>query len=173
LAFCLSDLCAVPSASHLGGPRRCGGRCRPLIFFQRANKNQSPANEAASVGGLFLWFSPQSKHLAGNPTAGGGPFSITGTMPEVIRSLSSTAAIDQNRSSLPTGRNKEQIMRQISSASDSTTTVEFPVCPTCGALMQLSRIEPDQPGQERRFFECVDCASSEDLIAQVQVGCLS
>jgi hypothetical protein len=32
-----------------------------------------------------------------------------------------------------------------------------PQCPTCGARMWIARIEPDEPGYDRRTFECPEC----------------
>jgi len=32
-----------------------------------------------------------------------------------------------------------------------------PHCPNCGTRMWLARIEPDEPGYERRTFECPEC----------------
>jgi hypothetical protein len=32
-----------------------------------------------------------------------------------------------------------------------------PTCAKCGAPMWLTRIEPDEPGFERRTFECQAC----------------
>jgi hypothetical protein len=44
--------------------------------------------------------------------------------------------------------------------------VDFPICNNCGALMQLARIEPDEPEYERRYFECTDCGKSETLVVK-------
>jgi transposase-like protein len=35
--------------------------------------------------------------------------------------------------------------------------IERPVCPRCKALMWIARIEPDEPGHDRRTFECPEC----------------
>jgi hypothetical protein len=32
-----------------------------------------------------------------------------------------------------------------------------PQCPTCGTRMWIARIEPDEPGYDRRTFECPEC----------------
>jgi hypothetical protein len=36
-----------------------------------------------------------------------------------------------------------------------------PACPTCGKLMLLSRIEPDEPSHELRTFKCLQCRCEE------------
>ena len=36
-----------------------------------------------------------------------------------------------------------------------------PPCPKCGALMGLTRIEPDTPGIDQRTFECARCQHIE------------
>ena len=35
--------------------------------------------------------------------------------------------------------------------------LDLPICPKCGARMWLSRIEPDEPGHDKRIFECPKC----------------
>ena len=35
--------------------------------------------------------------------------------------------------------------------------IVHPTCPKCGAPMWLTRIEPDEPGSEKRIFECQAC----------------
>jgi transposase-like protein len=32
-----------------------------------------------------------------------------------------------------------------------------PTCPQCGEKMWLARIEPDEPGHDKRVFECPGC----------------
>jgi hypothetical protein len=32
-----------------------------------------------------------------------------------------------------------------------------PTCPKCWALMWLTRIDPDEPGYDKRTFKCVEC----------------
>jgi transposase-like protein len=32
-----------------------------------------------------------------------------------------------------------------------------PTCPVCGTRMWIARIEPDEPGHDRRTFECPEC----------------
>ena len=43
---------------------------------------------------------------------------------------------------------------------NSETTIATPVCPSCGSTMQLARIEPEQPGHDRRVFRCPQCDES-------------
>jgi transcription elongation factor Elf1 len=38
--------------------------------------------------------------------------------------------------------------------------IERPMCPRCGARMWIARIEPDEPGRDRRTFECPECDHS-------------
>lgn len=35
--------------------------------------------------------------------------------------------------------------------------LDLPICPKCGATMWLARIEPDEPGHDKRTFECPHC----------------
>jgi predicted nucleic-acid-binding Zn-ribbon protein len=35
--------------------------------------------------------------------------------------------------------------------------LDLPICPKCGTRMWLSRIEPDEPGCDKRTFECPKC----------------
>jgi hypothetical protein len=39
--------------------------------------------------------------------------------------------------------------------------IDLPRCSHCGGDMILTRIEPEQPGQDRRTFECKACGRSE------------
>jgi predicted RNA-binding Zn-ribbon protein involved in translation (DUF1610 family) len=39
----------------------------------------------------------------------------------------------------------------------SNLDVMRPECPKCGTRMWLARIEPDEPGYDRRKFECPEC----------------
>ena len=47
-------------------------------------------------------------------------------------------------------------MRQFQSVPRSQDIVH-PMCAQCGVSMWLSRIEPDEPGSEKRMFECQAC----------------
>jgi hypothetical protein len=42
--------------------------------------------------------------------------------------------------------------------------LDLPICPRCGARMWLSRIEPDEPGRDKRTFECPQC---NNLVSQI------
>jgi hypothetical protein len=55
-------------------------------------------------------------------------------------------------------------MRQVHSTLYPDEIVH-PVCARCGAPMWLTRIEPDEPGCEKRTFECQVCGdTTSDLI---------
>jgi transposase-like protein len=41
--------------------------------------------------------------------------------------------------------------------------LDLPICPRCGARMWLSRIEPYEPGRDKRTFECPQC---NNLVSQ-------
>lgn len=43
--------------------------------------------------------------------------------------------------------------------SSETELYAKPKCPACGTEMWLTRIEPDEPGFERRLFECSSCGA--------------
>ncbi len=40
-------------------------------------------------------------------------------------------------------------------------------CPKCGANLTLAHIEPDQPGYDRRTFECRKCGHSETKVIAI------
>ncbi len=40
-------------------------------------------------------------------------------------------------------------------------------CPKCGANLTLAHIEPDQPGYDRRAFECRECGHSETKVIAI------
>jgi tRNA(Ile2) C34 agmatinyltransferase TiaS len=42
--------------------------------------------------------------------------------------------------------------------------LDLPICPRCGARMWLSRIEPEEPGRDKRTFECPQC---NNLVSQI------
>ena len=47
-------------------------------------------------------------------------------------------------------------MRQFES-NPHLQDIVHPTCAKCGAPMWLARIEPDEPGSEKRTFECQAC----------------
>jgi ribosomal protein S27AE len=51
-------------------------------------------------------------------------------------------------------------MSQFENIFDPARLVLYqPNCPKCGARMWLARIEPDEPGHDKRIFECPQCES--------------
>ena len=42
--------------------------------------------------------------------------------------------------------------------------LNLPFCPKCSARMWLARIEPDEPGHDKRTFECPQC---ENVVSEV------
>ena len=42
--------------------------------------------------------------------------------------------------------------------------LDRPDCPKCGTKMMLARVEPDEPGQEKRTFECPGCNYSNSAV---------
>ena len=46
------------------------------------------------------------------------------------------------------------------------TPIERPPCPKCGALMWLTRVEPDKPDHDTRTFECPECENSETVLTK-------
>jgi hypothetical protein len=43
-----------------------------------------------------------------------------------------------------------------------------PPCPKCGMPMRLGFVEPvDQPGHEKRFYECLSCKRSVNVMVRV------
>jgi transposase-like protein len=48
----------------------------------------------------------------------------------------------------------------------SSRAIVRPVCPRCGAMMMLSRIEPDSPGHDKRIFECPVCNHSKSEVVK-------
>ena len=43
---------------------------------------------------------------------------------------------------------------------------ERPECPKCKTAMMLSRIELDQPGHDKRTFECPKCENVETMVVK-------
>jgi hypothetical protein len=48
----------------------------------------------------------------------------------------------------------------------SSMPVERPPCPKCSEQMMLARIEPDQPGHDKRTFECLTCECVETIVVK-------
>ena len=44
--------------------------------------------------------------------------------------------------------------------------IERPQCPRCSTRMWLARIEPDEPGHDRRTFECPQCDYLESIVVK-------
>jgi predicted RNA-binding Zn-ribbon protein involved in translation (DUF1610 family) len=44
--------------------------------------------------------------------------------------------------------------------------VDNPICPKCGRPMVIVRIEPDEPGHQKRTYECSECELVENLIVK-------
>ena len=42
--------------------------------------------------------------------------------------------------------------------------LDLPNCKKCGTTMLLARIEPDEPGHDKRTFECPRC---ENVISEI------
>jgi hypothetical protein len=42
--------------------------------------------------------------------------------------------------------------------------LDLPICPKCRARMWLARIEPDEPGHDKRTFECAQC---ENVVSEI------
>jgi predicted RNA-binding Zn-ribbon protein involved in translation (DUF1610 family) len=57
-------------------------------------------------------------------------------------------------------------MPKLKKAASERVPLNFPQCPKCGGQMILTRIEPEQPGSDRRTFECRDCGRSESRVVQ-------
>jgi len=47
-----------------------------------------------------------------------------------------------------------------------TKIILRPPCPRCGTNMMLARIEPDEPGHDRRIFECPRCDHEELVVVK-------
>ena len=48
--------------------------------------------------------------------------------------------------------------------SEVTAAWSKPFCAGCRKEMWLIRIEPDEPGYERRSFECAGCGQQENVL---------
>ena len=44
--------------------------------------------------------------------------------------------------------------------------VPRPTCERCGAVMFLTRIEPDKPDHDKRVFECTDCQNEKTEVVK-------
>jgi hypothetical protein len=51
----------------------------------------------------------------------------------------------------------ESVMSQFASFDPERLVLSQPTCSQCGAPMWLAHIEPDEPGHDKRTFECVSC----------------
>ena len=51
-------------------------------------------------------------------------------------------------------------------ATPYSDTIPRPPCPKCSTKMWLARIEPDQPGHDRRIFECPECEHAESVVVK-------
>jgi hypothetical protein len=56
------------------------------------------------------------------------------------------------------GDGQQQQMQQHESIP-TQKGVAHPKCTRCGARMFLAEIEPDEPGHDRRTFECIECGN--------------
>lgn len=55
-------------------------------------------------------------------------------------------------------------MSQFASFEPARLVLSQPTCPRCGARMWLARIEPDEPGYDKRTFECPPC---EETVCEI------
>jgi transposase-like protein len=55
------------------------------------------------------------------------------------------------------------VMSQFASF-ETRLVLSQPTCPQCGARMWLARIEPDEPGHDKRTFECPSC---EKVVSEI------
>jgi hypothetical protein len=56
------------------------------------------------------------------------------------------------------------VMSQFASFDWAALVLSQPTCPQCGEKMWLARIEPDEPGHDKRIFECAGC---EKVVSEV------
>jgi hypothetical protein len=49
---------------------------------------------------------------------------------------------------------------------ENTPVKGSPECPKCTTPMYLARIAPDEPGFDRRFFECPRCQHVETIVVK-------
>jgi hypothetical protein len=55
-------------------------------------------------------------------------------------------------------------MTRFKPATPATNAIIRPPCEKCGNSTLLARIEPDEPGYDRRTFECPVCDHSQSTI---------
>lgn len=60
-------------------------------------------------------------------------------------------------------------MQRFTPSASYLTSIERPRCAKCGTLMMLATIEPDEPGHDRRTFECSNCGHAEVAVVKYQV----
>lgn len=51
-------------------------------------------------------------------------------------------------------------------ATSHSDAIKRPPCSKCGALMVLTRIEPELPGHEQHTFECSACAHEQSEVVK-------
>lgn len=59
-------------------------------------------------------------------------------------------------------------MTEIQSVKRDPLQTQRPTCPRCSARMSMTRIEPDEPGIDRRTFECEQCQHIETILVAFQ-----
>lgn len=57
-------------------------------------------------------------------------------------------------------------MPRIEYSPSDPRPIERLLCPRCGTPMDLSRVEPDEPGFDLRIFECPKCQHSESFVVK-------
>ena len=60
--------------------------------------------------------------------------------------------------------NNDEVAMRLSHLISPNIDEGRPQCPTCGTRMWLAGVEPDEPGFDRRKYECPEC---DDELIQV------
>jgi hypothetical protein len=61
----------------------------------------------------------------------------------------------------------ESHMPQFEYTPKDPNIYDRPRCPKCTTQMYLVRIEPDQPGHDKRTFKCPECDHSESVVVKL------
>jgi len=57
-------------------------------------------------------------------------------------------------------------MRQSQSLNSKSELVANPICPKCSVHMMLTRVDPDEPGYDKRTFECQVCNREQSIVVK-------
>ena len=85
-------------------------------------------------------------------------------MVEITGSGSAQASVAERPIALPPVYGRAMTRYRLDTAA--TKAIIRPPCEKCGSSTLLARVEPDEPGYDRRTFECPICNHSHSVIVR-------